>query len=141
MFWRLCTCHFSVPEREVVMLHPQIHSSHQIGNRYEPGLLLVIPLQEEVWLRDLKSLPLQSMLQSMLLLTEYFLRQQQMPPHVEYLLMILLLSSLIATTARKILAPIMANAIKVILKGLWDNPHLKNLIAWNTGEMKTVLVF
>ena len=107
------------------MLHPQIHSSHQIGNRYEPRLL-IISLLEEV-LCDSNVMPSQAIRQPMmlLLLTGQFPVQQQRHPHFEYLLIILLLSSLIVATAGEILAPIMANTINVILKGLWDNPPQK----------------
>ena len=117
------TCHFSVPGKpDLLMLHPQIHSSHQIGNRCEPGLLFT-PLQKEVLVLDWQITWLQAKLQLVILrLTRSYLVHRSQ--WLGFFLPFLLLSSLIVATAGMILAPIMANAIKVILED-WGIIHLK----------------
>lgn len=119
--WKVYTCHSCVRQTpDFVMLHPQIHSSHQIGNRCEPGLLFT-PLQKEVGGMDLDWL--QPKLQLMLLCWTVSFSTTQYTQWFGFFLPFLLFS-LIVATAGMILAPIMANAIKVILED-WGIIHLK----------------
>ena len=120
--WKVYTCHSCVRQTpDFVMLHPQIHSSHQIGNRYEPGLLFT-PLQKEVGGMNLDWL--QPKLQLMLLCWTVSFSTTQYTQWFGFFLPFLLLFSLIVATAGMILAPIMANAIKVIFED-WGIIHLK----------------